>query len=1122
MPIYHKTSASNGGNHNTAEIDYHTSEAAKVKRTREQAYFNSYDFDAIEVLPYDDEEDEDDERLKERSQTKQMKQREEPVKPQKSLNPHHSFSNDSSSSHSFMNDKHLHSHSYQQKQKQQQQHSHHGNTKYNPTLYLQRISGIFSGKANNNKHQHHHSHSHSHHHGRMSSLSGLRGLGVGVGGGSDIALAVNAIGHDNKHLKLSSSETSSTSLSSSFIIEEIVNVVDDNDDAVVGLGLARDLGVGVVSKGVIATGNVNSSGLVNRSTPLESSRDVIGTRTKSLEVNNTIMTPTITPVNTALAIASNAATTTAAATTTTTTGNNGGNFSLPRAMLKYQQSSTLTQPGASGNTNSMPLATNSSNNNNNNSSNISPSTITRPHQQQSPQQQLSLVPVSLAIRDVHKLDALKGSNNMMPTSGSGNLALRLKKTSTSSSAITSLASEDIEEVVDLDLTADGLKKEDKVLPKTIIKPKVTTRAASHQSHYSTDKSASSGYYSSNVCSTYSLEEHIYSEPTIDLKKLRNHAKEPASATGTAVGTAAVAAVQNSAAPVNTLQNSNKLLPQLGNVQEANNNSVILSLDFNKRYRYADNAPERSQTLPSSKRNSQEFSENLKILESSIENLDRHLKSFPGGNASDTFNPYASVQQNEKLRSASSYHQLPTIQEGKKQNWPEDRSDDSLMDIDLDSFLLDKEANLKHKTNKTIGNNKGLDNPTFLTEEQEENHYKCAKYINSCPEDAYRVESDIHAPARSSISGQSVAVSVDLYPKRYEEQLHFQNTRELLEDVRDKIRLLTQTQESNQQQALASPANSTDPEKEDYIPKELHSMINTLKQELELYLDRMNQHSELEIRQLCTGLVKNQNIVKMKNAFERRRSLTDTPDMYSTYEAIKDGIVMNSQGVPISIRQQITSIRCTSDPNFKMKRKSITEVFPMAECYVESRMETIQQTAPSSDSTPLQESNTSSQMQRNLSYHKPVLEQLNSTSGTTNNTKPVKSNNISSGAESSEANDKESILDWHRKKPSIWEMYYGTNRIQQSLLGGKKNGMMVTNALASSPSTMCYPSSRPESDFTLDMPRAEQLRIKMEKEKKFRQRCRVITTFLSLVFFLLTVMVVSLVLTRGKRMFGSMI
>ncbi|EJY57876.1 AAEL017191-PA [Aedes aegypti] len=67
-----------------------------------------------------------------------------------------------------------------------------------------------------------------------------------------------------------------------------------------------------------------------------------------------------------------------------------------------------------------------------------------------------------------------------------------------------------------------------------------------------------------------------------------------------------------------------------------------------------------------------------------------------------------------------------------------------------------------------------------------------------------------------------------------------------------------------------------------------------------------------------------------------------------------------------------------------------------------------------------------------------------------------------------------------------------------------------------------PSTRPESDFTLDLPRAEQLRVKMKKEKQFRSRCRWFFYFLSVVFFLLSVMVVSLVLTRGKRMFGSMI
>lgn len=61
MPIYHKTPPSIVGNHATSEIDNHTSEAAKVKRTREHAYFNSYDFDAIEVLPYDDDDEEEEE-----------------------------------------------------------------------------------------------------------------------------------------------------------------------------------------------------------------------------------------------------------------------------------------------------------------------------------------------------------------------------------------------------------------------------------------------------------------------------------------------------------------------------------------------------------------------------------------------------------------------------------------------------------------------------------------------------------------------------------------------------------------------------------------------------------------------------------------------------------------------------------------------------------------------------------------------------------------------------------------------------------------------------------------------------------------------------------------------------
>ncbi|XP_055605811.1 uncharacterized protein LOC129753982 [Uranotaenia lowii] len=119
------------------------------------------------------------------------------------------------------------------------------------------------------------------------------------------------------------------------------------------------------------------------------------------------------------------------------------------------------------------------------------------------------------------------------------------------------------------------------------------------------------------------------------------------------------------------------------------------------------------------------------------------------------------------------------------------------------------------------------------------------------------------------------------------------------------------------------------------------------------------------------------------------------------------------------------------------------------------------------------------------------------------------------------NDKEKmLLEYHLNKPSYWELYYGANREEQTLPTHtliRKVKLGAKNAIAVS-----YPSTRPESDFTLDLPRAEQLRVKMKKEKQLRSRCRWIFYLLSVVFFLLSVMVVSLVLTRGKRMFGSMI
>lgn len=60
MPICKSSPAAGTSKKSATDISAdHVTEAAQVKRTREQAYFNSYDFDAIEVLPYDEEGDEE-------------------------------------------------------------------------------------------------------------------------------------------------------------------------------------------------------------------------------------------------------------------------------------------------------------------------------------------------------------------------------------------------------------------------------------------------------------------------------------------------------------------------------------------------------------------------------------------------------------------------------------------------------------------------------------------------------------------------------------------------------------------------------------------------------------------------------------------------------------------------------------------------------------------------------------------------------------------------------------------------------------------------------------------------------------------------------------------------------
>ncbi|XP_018354514.1 PREDICTED: uncharacterized protein LOC108755774 isoform X2 [Trachymyrmex septentrionalis] len=59
------------------------------------------------------------------------------------------------------------------------------------------------------------------------------------------------------------------------------------------------------------------------------------------------------------------------------------------------------------------------------------------------------------------------------------------------------------------------------------------------------------------------------------------------------------------------------------------------------------------------------------------------------------------------------------------------------------------------------------------------------------------------------------------------------------------------------------------------------------------------------------------------------------------------------------------------------------------------------------------------------------------------------------------------------------------------------------------------------DFTLDVTQAERLGRTIARAKRKRQWCRALTTLFGLVFFVLSVVVVSLSVTRGRKVFGSM-
>uniref|UniRef100_A0AAG5D480 Uncharacterized protein n=1 Tax=Anopheles atroparvus TaxID=41427 RepID=A0AAG5D480_ANOAO len=746
------------------------------------------------------------------------------------------------------------------------------------------------------------------------------------------------------------------------------------------------------------------------------------------------------------------------------------------------------------------------------------------------------------------------------------------------------------------LAPDGADAMDEVV---VGKPPSRERVNS-TSHYSTEKSGSSGYYSTNLYSTggSSVDEHIYCEP-IDRCPDGGSKRQPPVVGGGGEEPAGVA-------PANCDRK-----------RRGKNDQELSELQRNVRgleqYYYP-----ASLASPAAPQQSLGGGGVAGLEECAGQDL-----SCGEGNHQ--------LQQTEQHPDQSE-QPLSVIMEGidgqiPRPIWPLD-TDDSLMDINLESFRM---AN--HSSQNLIG----FESPALSS----------------------LTDSEPYASGRERPgNGQGVSGTGEAGHARkksqYEEFLEFHNTRNILEQIRGKLNTLLEQRNAEQQQQQQQPqqdpgqrvpsagnpfANSTlvTPQTGE---TELEKNIAILKADLDGYLRTMNQKNENEIKRFCRGMSREPKVVAVQNAVEQRnRSRSGSiMSLEHDYEMLErsggtggglpygsvtsvgsdsqlpyyqvmppmDGegtkhyptgrppaalptaaaLVLNRRSPPNPFAQEVRSCQlfhhgtvgpaslagshslccqqrylnsdeirvCNryggcergghanvaidmpdddgedvqgrhgdSDEESFAGRGSVSIGMPPMDAGPSSgngggddvRRGSRVKIKPDGEGGKCGDSASDnsagraamghcdfSQLQRNITLERIILMESLGKSRT------------------GQFGDKEKmLLEWHQNKPSCWELYYGANREEQ-----KPHQTLIRKMKLGRKSTVCisYPSTRPESDFTLDVPRAEQLRLKMKKEKQFRSRCRWFFYFLSVVFFLLSVMVVSLILTRGKRMFGSMI
>ncbi|XP_051176134.1 uncharacterized protein LOC127291204 isoform X2 [Leptopilina boulardi] len=121
-----------------------------------------------------------------------------------------------------------------------------------------------------------------------------------------------------------------------------------------------------------------------------------------------------------------------------------------------------------------------------------------------------------------------------------------------------------------------------------------------------------------------------------------------------------------------------------------------------------------------------------------------------------------------------------------------------------------------------------------------------------------------------------------------------------------------------------------------------------------------------------------------------------------------------------------------------------------------------------------------------------------------------------GKDSSQLNTDRDKFDLKKEYPHVSHGYSMLNY-------GEEGTSSEGNSRLSSKDSWCRESGIFEKslNFTLDGSRAERLRRTIEEAKRRRQWCRVIITLFGIIFFILSVVIVSLSVTKGRKVFGSM-